>query len=197
MNHFLNHLTSTVLKKRELVDKLQHLFTKTSVEKGTILLRPDEQVTTAWHIHKGILRAYYELEERKRTWKEGDKNNIREVTPWLVPAPGFLTDIPSFLHQQPSTLFVEALEDCELYCLTFENYKKIYRELPDLAESMFERSVIMADSRVKMMNLRDGKARLTLLEDLYPGIANRVSVNIIASYINVDPSTLSRMRGGK
>jgi CRP-like cAMP-binding protein len=197
MNHFLNHLTSTVLKKRELVDKLQHLFTKTSVEKSTILLRPDERVTTAWYIHKGILRAYYELEERKRTWKEGDKNNIREVTPWLVPEPGFLTDIPGFLHKQPSTVFIEALEDCELYSLTYENYKRIYLELPDIAESMFERSVIMADSRVKMMNLRDGKARLTLLEDLYPGIANRVSVNIIASYINVDPSTLSRMRGGK
>lgn len=197
MENLSNHIGIITGKTYSYVDKLLPYFQKKSVSRGTILLKPDERVSYAWSVYRGILRAYYYQEEQKHTWKDSNEQVIREISPWIVPAPGFLTDIPGFLLDKPGTLYIEALADCELYCLSKENYTSIQHEFPEFAGFIFERSLIMADNRVRMLHLRHPMDRFNQLEKMYPGISTKVSVNVIASYINVDPSTISKLRGKK
>lgn len=197
MENFSRHIGILTGKTYSNVDKLFPYFQEKSVSRGTILQKPDERVSFVWSVHRGTLRAYYYLEELKHTWKESNESVIREISPWIVPAPGFITDIPGFLLDKAGTLYIEALEDCELYCLSKENYRSIQHEFPEFASCIFESSLIMADSRVRMLHLRHPMDRFNQLEKMYPGISTKVSVNVIASYINVDPSTISKLRGKK
>lgn len=197
MENFSTHIGIITGKKIDHPDKLLPFFQKKSISRGTILLRPGERVLHAWSVYRGILRAFYYQEEQKHTWKISNESTVREVTPWVVPAPGFLTDISGFLLDKPSNLYIEALEDCELYCLSKENYKSIQREFSEFAGFIFERSLIMADSRIRMLHLRHPSDRFNQLEKMYPKISSRLSVNVIASYLNVNPSTISKLRGKK
>lgn len=198
MDKFSQHITLVTGKTFGYTDKLLPFFQKKSINRGAFLLKPGERVSYAWSIYSGMLRAYYYQEEHKHTWRDGSEHTtIREVSPWIVPAPGFLTDIPGFLLSRAAKLYIEALEDSELYCLSKENYKLLQREFPEFSGFIFERSLIMADTRVKMLHLRHPEDRLNQLENMYPGISTRVSVNVIASYINVDPSTISKLRAKK
>lgn len=122
---------------------------------------------------------------------------MREVTNWIVPAGGFLTDIRSFLYRMPATCYIETLEASKLYSLSFDNYLTIQRTYPDIARAIFENTLVMADFRVRMCNLRDPESRLEMFENKYPTLKGRLSVNIQASYLNIDPTTLSRLRSRK
>lgn len=180
MDNFTKYIEVITGKTFEDTDKLLPYFQKKSINRGVTLLKPGERVSSAWSICRGLLRAYYYQEEYKHTWKDGDEHTIREVSPWIVPAPGFLTDIPGFLLDRPSKLYIEALEDGELYCLSRENYKSLQHEFPEFLDFIFERYLFMADNRVQMLHLRHPVDRLSQLEKTYPGISTRVSVNVIA-----------------
>ena len=57
-----------------------------------------------------------------------------------------------------------------------------------------ERTFELLDRRVRMCGIRNATDRLAFFEEQYPGITGRISVNIQASYLYKNPSTLSRIR---
>lgn len=197
MNNLITHFNSILDESHPDIEMLSSFFEKRVVYTGEIILKPGEKVNTAWNVAQGVLRAYYYQEEGKHTWKNLNEITVREVTPWIVPAPGFLTDIHGFLLDRPSKVYIQAMEYCELYCLSQKNYKALQVKMPSFASLIFERSLIMADSRVRLLHLRKPIDRLRKIEKVYPGISNRISVNVMASYLNIDPSTLSKLRGKK
>jgi CRP-like cAMP-binding protein len=173
-------------------------FEKEMVVSKTLLLRPGEKVKYIWKIGQGMLRIFYHQEELKHTWKDGTHETVtREVTSWIVPAPGFLTDIHGFLHNKISRFYIEALEDCKLYRLSLDGYHQIQHLHPDLTLFILEQALIAATQKVQMLHLRHPMDRLNRLEKMYPGLSGKVSVKIIASYLNIDPTTLSKLRGMK
>jgi|GEM_PF-5424792 len=196
MEILLNNLSKlTRLPEAELVPILHHFLPRT-IKAGVGLLTPGAISTAVWFIGTGALRAFYHVEERRR--KDGAEFQgivFREVTTWIVPAGGFLTDVKSFLRQTPGLYHIEALEPCSLYSLSYNSYMIIQHDHPYIARAIFENTLIMADLRMQMCNLRYPEDRLAMFENMYPGMTGRLSVNIQASYLNIDPSTLSRLRG--
>jgi CRP-like cAMP-binding protein len=194
----LQHLSKlTSLPEEELVLLFHHLI-PLSVRAGTNLLTPGTIAATAWFVVSGSLRSFYNVAERKRGNDENGINNmVREVTNWIVPAGGFLTDIKSFLRQTPAMNYIEAMETSGLYSISYNNYLSLQRTHPQLASAIFQDNLIIADLRVQMSNLRSPEDRLAMFETMYPGMTGRLSVNVQASYLNIDPTTLSRLRSKK
>ena len=192
MELLLQNLTKlTRLTQSELVPLLDY-FLPLTARSNTTLLSPGVVASKVWFIGSGILRSFYFIEEKKR--KLGEDEPMREVTNWIVPAGGFLTDVRSFLNQTTCTYYIEALEASRLYSLSFDNYLTIQRTQPEFSRAIFENTLIMADLRVQMCNLRYSEDRRAMFENRYPGMTARLSVNIQASYLNIDPTTLSRLR---
>ena len=180
---------------QELIPALD-LFRLIRIPSRTVLLEAGQISDTVWFIDTGILRAFYHTEEEKRSMSFCKNEKVlREVTSWIAPEGGLLTDISSFLYQKPALYFIESLEPCRLYALSYENYQHINQQFPSIAKALFEHTLIMADQRVQMCNLRSPKERLSMFLRLYPGLTARLSVNAQASYLNIDPTTLSRLRG--
>jgi CRP-like cAMP-binding protein len=194
MTNFMNHIKLLIGDSFNHGNLLLPFFEKKTVVKGQVLLRPGDKVSSAWNVNSGVLRAYYYHEESKHTWKNKEEISVREVTTSIVSAPDFLTDFTGFLFDKPSEVYIEALEACELYGLSQKNYKSIQKQFPELASLIFERSLGMVESRVRLLHLRRPIDRLEKVEELHPGLSNRISVNTMASYLNVDPTTLSKIR---
>lgn len=192
MKLLLQNLTKlTRLPQSELIPLLPYFEPMTTLP-DTALLSPGEVASSVWFIGSGVMRAFHIVEQRKRSQVE--EKLVREITNWIVPAGGFLTDIRSFIYQTPANYFVETLEACRLYSLSFNNYLILQSSHPEIARAVFENTMVMADMRVQMCNLRDPQSRLEMFEKMYPGLKGHLSVNIQASYLNIDPTTLSRLR---
>lgn len=196
MDTLLQHLITLTRLERKEIQPILRFFTPTKVLLKDALLEPNAVCNTVWFVGRGILRAYSIVKENKRSGIIDDlEQQNREITNWIVPEGGFLTDIRSFLHQTPATYHIEAIEPCKLYQLHYKNYLLIQQSYPGVARAIFENTLIMADLRVQMCNMRSAVNRLQMFERMYPGMSGRISVNIQASYLNIDRATLSRLRG--
>jgi len=109
----------------------------------------------------------------------------------------WIGDYESFLLQAPSDSFIEALEDCELFTLSYADMQALYSH-----SQRFERfGRIIAEN----LFVETAKSKRTLLlqsaEDRYldlltnqPHILERLPQHLIASYLGIQPQSLSRIR---
>ncbi|WP_131694794.1 Crp/Fnr family transcriptional regulator [Dyadobacter tibetensis] len=194
MEKFINGLAEFVGMAPEHFEAAIPFFTKVRVPAKKLLLTAGDVASCLWFVETGVLRAYY-LEQDLTLIKALDGNaQPVEITTWIVPAFGFLTDISSFLYQKPGHYHIETLEPSTLYQLSFQNYKELAALYPEMGHLTHERTFELMDMRVRMCGLRSAADRLAFFENQYPGITGRISVNIQASYLNITASTLSRIR---
>lgn len=110
---------------------------------------------------------------------------------WLI------GDIESLHTGKPATTSTMALEDCELYCIAKADMDMLEAELPRLRGWHLEKqqkshhASIKRLSEVKTLSVQERYA--SLLEN-HPQIFQRVPLQYIASYLDIEPQSLSRLR---
>jgi CRP-like cAMP-binding protein len=195
MEILLQTLTELTGLPRERIFPVLGLFKVEDFRARVPLLKPGKVSDMIWFVGSRMLRAYYYVEERKRSGeREVDEKIHREVTNWIVLERGMLTDVPSFLNQTPSDNYIETLEASKLYGLSYINYQKIIQHYGILTQTLFEHHLTMAEKRIQICNLRNPEDRYALFQQSYPGWAGRLSVKVQASYLTIDPITLSKLR---
>ena len=109
----------------------------------------------------------------------------------------FISDYFSFLTQTPAEKDVKCLEDTELLVLEKKDLELLSAQSPVyekvgrlMAESLF----MNWHQKAKSLMLDDAEARYVKLIDQRPNLPQRVPQYLIASYLNVQPETLSRIR---
>lgn len=110
---------------------------------------------------------------------------------------GWFSDYQSFTTETPSMLNVQALEDCEIYMFYKPDLLKLYDEYP-----VFERFGRLKAEQVVMAMMKKNENLVSLsYEERYlnlikerPKVIERVQLKYIASYLNMKPESLSRIR---
>jgi CRP-like cAMP-binding protein len=109
----------------------------------------------------------------------------------------WISDIDSFMSGKDALYNIEALEDSELLHLTREAMDNLMDRLPVMERFfrlLMQNNIVVLQRRViAYMSLSAEQKYLHLLE-VAPGIMTRASQQHIASYLNVTPETLSRIR---
>ncbi len=141
------------------------------VKKGQILQRGGELNTKVYHVKSGLLRSY--------AIDGNNKENIFMFAPegWVVAD----TNPP----EEPSVLFIDALEDSVLIVLP----KNISREKGNLVPIIKRLGALQ--NRVLMLISSNAIERYEHFVEMYPTLVNRVPQRMIASYLGVTPETLS------
>lgn len=109
----------------------------------------------------------------------------------------FFGDYMSFLTQQPTELFTQALEPTELLSISFSDLNKLYKS-SDVgmnigriaAESLF---IHKQSQQIDLLKLTAEERYLKLL-DQQPEIFQRTPHKYVASYLGITPESFSRIR---
>jgi CRP-like cAMP-binding protein len=172
-----------VFTSAEIEQTLQY-FEYKSYTKGTIIVNIGQVNDKMYFIENGMLREFsYQDEEQTFTHRLMYENN-------------FVYLVESFLDQKPSTTALEVIEKAKLWVISKQNIDKLYIEFPQMnlvGRLIVEQNLKKYERYIGMLR-QSPEARLDWFYHFHPEIANRVPQKYIATYLNITPSTLSRVR---
>ncbi len=153
--------------------------------KGDLILQAGDVCRNIFFINKGTCRTFF-------INSKGD-----ECTFHFAMENGFITDYESFLSKQPAYFSIQALEPVEAVIMTHHTVYDGYINLKEgekLGRVLAERYLFVFTNKVKSIYTEDAKTRYKNMNNRYPNILQRVPQHIIASYLNITPVHLSRLR---
>src|ERR1700744_470774 len=135
---------------------------------------------------KGIFRIYYHDPDT-----EEDKNI------YFFSENQFVVSFRSFISRNPCWYFIEAMEDSEIFFISYKDLDSLYETHPNwqkfgrlLAESFFN----IAQTRTEEFIFFSHEERYTRLLEKHPDIVNRIPAYHISSYLGITNPSLSRIR---
>lgn len=152
--------------------------------KKEVILQEGKVCNYTYFINKGCLRYYYIVEGKENTAQFFFEN-------------AWYTDFESFLSGKPTKQNIEALEKTELLLLSSKDLKEVYNEIPKfekLGRQMAENAFLGVRHRNEMLENYSAEERyLTLIKER-PKVVERIPQHYIASYLGIQPESLSRIR---
>ncbi|GAC1596093.1 MAG: Crp/Fnr family transcriptional regulator [Chitinophagaceae bacterium] len=136
-------------------------------------------------VEKGALRSYLM-----------DEAGNERITAFALEG-WTMGDLYSFIKEEPATLNIDALEDCELVLISKAAYTELLKVLPKFETYM---RILMTDAYMAIQKRTTNMISLSLEEQyiaftqMYPAVLQRVPQHMIASHMGVTPETLSRIR---
>jgi len=124
------------------------------------------------------------------------RGNKKVVTAFWQP--GDFVFVPkSFFEQTSSEEIIQLTIDSELHYVTFPIANMLFEHYP--VANLFARSIVAqfhtnSVSRIADLHYRDPWQRYSKLVESYPGIELHASQDLIASYLNITPQSLSRLK---
>lgn len=164
--------------------KLEKCLTIQKLKKGDLLVRNGEICNQVSFIQKGLLRFFYLV-------------NGKEINTGFIAENEYISQYDSFLTRQSSPGNIDALEDCELVNLSYEDMQILYKEIPILetfGRKMAEQLFIMVSMQTTRLLTLSPEERYQSVIQMQPFIIQRVPQYMIASFIGITPEHLSRLR---
>jgi CRP-like cAMP-binding protein len=109
----------------------------------------------------------------------------------------FMTDLYSFLTNEPSIYNIDAVEDSELVLITKSASDELRKLSPKFQEFVLQATsdaYIQLEKRMTSVISLGLEERYKELTSKYPNIIRRLPQHMIASYMGLTPETLSRVR---
>ncbi|WP_417940808.1 Crp/Fnr family transcriptional regulator [Flavobacterium sp. RS13.1] len=154
-------------------------------KKKDILLKEGEICTKIYFVTKGLLRIYFiDDKDEEKTFHFCLENT-------------FSTDYESFLKRIPSGFSIQAMEDTDVLVISFEMLENIYRVLKygeKLGRRITEEYFFLVNEKIKALYVNTPMVRYRDMNKRFPNIHQRVPQHYIASYLNITPVHLSRLK---
>lgn len=133
----------------------------------------------------GLMRAYCTLESGK------------EITKNIFTPIGFVGGFSSIVKDEPSLFCYEALVDSTVYEVNFEEFIQISKtniDISNLYNRILEYVFIVYETKQLESMALNATERYLVLKKQIPDIDNLIPQYQIASYLNISPVQLSRIR---
>lgn len=168
----------------EELDVLEGILVPKKYQKGEIILREGDICENIYWVAKGLVRQFY-------------YKNDKELTEYMAIEDNIVMSIESLFKEQPSTQQIVALEPTILFALPKKdleheavrnvNIQMLYRKI-------LEESLIISQIHADMLRFESAQERYAKLVKRSPQLVLRAPLVYIASYLQMTPETLSRVR---
>ena len=137
-----------------------------------------------YYVKRGLVLQHYE------------KNGV-DVVEHISHEGGMVICIESFFLQEPSVLEVTMLEPGLLYGIPYDEMRAIASRSYEICTLMFailERSLIVSQRKADNLRFETAKQRYVRTLKENPEIVRRSPLHCVASFLQMKPETLSRVR---
>ena len=166
------------------LDVLESILVPMKFQKGEFILKEGEVCSNIYWVVKGLIRQFY-------------FKNDKELTEHLAIENTICMSIESLFKEQPSHLQIQAIEPTILFALPKDrlereavrntNIQMLYRKI-------LEESLILSQVKADMLRFEPAPERYAKLVKRSPQLVLRAPLVYIASYLQMTPETLSRVR---
>ena len=169
----------------EEIDLYMSFLIKKSLRKKEHLLMAGDVSNYLSYINKGFLRRYI------------IDDHSKEVILNFLLEDYWTGDLESFTFQKPTIYYIQALEDSELLLLSRENFFRASKEIPKFKkfhEDKVQRNHYYTLKRLSFAKSANPEEKYLALMREQPQLFQRVPLHYIASYLGIEPESLSRLR---
>lgn len=166
------------------LDILEDVLVPMKFHKGQTILSEGEVCKSIYYIEKGLVRQYYFKKDK-------------EVTEHLAVEGNIIMCIESLFKEEPTKLQVEALEPVLIYALPKARLEEVALHnvnIQILYRKILEESLILSQVHADLMRFETAQYRYEKMCKLAPQVTLRAPLVYIASYLQMTPETLSRIR---
>ncbi len=166
------------------LDILESILVPMKFAKGDMILKEGEVCRCIYFIDKGLVRQFYIKHGKEVTEHLGDDHSV------------FMC-IESLFKEVPTQLQVEALEPCMIYALPKDRLERVALHnvnIQILYRKILEESLILSQVHADLVRFETAQDRYRRMCKLYPQVVLRAPLLFIASYLQMAPETLSRVR---
>ncbi|MCD8317880.1 MAG: Crp/Fnr family transcriptional regulator [Paraprevotella sp.] len=163
---------------------LSDILVMRKVRKNEMVVRDGQICRHMVYVCRGLLRQYY--------FKNG-----REITEHFTCEGHIAYCIESIFKDKPSHLMMEALENSELCLIPYVRLVELslsYRGIAEWLRHFLENNLILHQVKADSWRFESARERYERFLREFPTVANRASVNDMASYLLMTPESLSRVR---
>ncbi|MDN3671990.1 Crp/Fnr family transcriptional regulator [Flavobacterium branchiarum] len=124
-------------------------------------------------------------------------DNGDEVTTHINCPPGFITSYTNFSNQKKSDENLECVTECELLRITKTDLDLLIQQsssFKDFSILVFQQSLSYNENRSKELATLTAERRYLKLIENYPEVLHNVPMQYIASFLGMNPKSLSRIR---
>jgi CRP/FNR family transcriptional regulator, anaerobic regulatory protein len=158
---------------------------KKKFKKGELILKAGEICRESYFIISGLIRSYHKM------------NNNTEKTYIICKENNLFSEHSSFVSQKPSLDYIEALEDTEVYYITYDDLIHLYNSNLNWAiigRIISDVNYLVSKNRMRSLMNDDATTRYKGFLETYKTALNRIPQNIIASYLGITPQSFSRLK---
>lgn len=166
------------------LDVLESILVPMKFAKGQMILSEGEICKHVYYIERGLIRQFY--------FKNG-----KQITEHLGEDRSIFMCIESFFREEPTKLQVEAIEPTWVYALPKQKLEQVALHnvnIQILYRKILEESLITSQVHADLVRFETAQARYKRMCKLSPQVILRAPLVYIASYLQMTPETLSRVR---
>jgi len=173
----------TELEENE-VELIKNSFTSLFLAKGSFFLKAGEINKNVGFLQKGLIRYFVFKDDEESTFeftKEGE----------------FIADYQSFNNRTASIQNIQAIEDCEILIINYDNVQTIFNTTKNgnlIGRYIIEHRFDIMVNQLLAIYMQNQEERYKKFVEHYSDLTQRIPQYLIASYVGVKPQSLSRIR---
>lgn len=171
--------------KKEDYNVIKNSHSKVEFSKKETVLKEGKVSNAYYLIKKGLFRSFVI-----------DYNGNEITTEFFGPG-DILIEVASLFLRIPSKETIQALTDCEVYKIDFNDFQNLYSTIDGFTEwgrSWMSHQLFMAKHRAVNMYTQTASQRYLSLVQEKPQIIKEVPLKYIATYLGITDTSLSRIR---
>ena len=168
----------------EELDTLESILVPMKFAKGEMILKEGEVCENIYYIEHGLVRQFY-------------LKNGKQITEHLGEDRTIFMCIESLFREEPTKLQVEAIEPTTVYALPKQRLEQVALHnvnIQILYRKILEESLIISQVHADLVRFETAQDRYKKMCKLSPQVILRAPLVYIASYLQMTPETLSRVR---
>ena len=188
MNPALEQLTNILSGIAPMDDReiqlLASLFKPKRLKKGEFFLQSGKVAYHVGYLYSGLVRYF--------VYKDGEESTFE-----FTKEGEFIADYQSFTKKTISLQNIQAIEDAELLIIQFDGLQQLFNGIRHgnlIGRRIIEHRFDVMVSQLLAIYMQSHEERYLRFTEQYADLVQRIPQYLIASYVGVQPQSLSRIR---